>query len=536
MARNASVGVVGVVALICSGGVVIGCQQLRPPPDRNAARDSAVVQAAAAVSAKPAQPAKPSKAPRLAALVELPNGIEIGRGPFSARIALRLPAVIANAIMRWVGARQLLGARLARPIRLIVADPKAFDRPVAALLEVRDAAALQRSFPHRGQVIVRGDLALVGDAALVQALRRYAFDTVAALPVPKHPSAILFKPLFDGYENGIARASSRIVKRYGRGTAAVAVTALSWLAKQTQRIEVSADLSGGRLAVHVAVYPLPGSALSGFFAAQSPSEFRLLSKLPGGATPALLVAGHLAMGPEKETVLAFVRKLLEARFGARAPASARRALAARFGLYTGEFAAGEFAAEARGPHRRSGSVLAAAFAARNGRKVKGAVDAFMTAMVKAARRAGPNTSPGVHRLHAYRPRARSYRGVAIGEETITYDLSRASAFQKRALAAYARAPRKLDAAGVGKLFLVTDGDMRHFIDIARGSRPGYEPTGALAAQIRAARARKDSLLMALNLPVLLPRTSAKYELPTLWTLSIGFQGGALRLRLAAGAP
>lgn len=507
----------GVATLLCLAAAAAGCQ-LRPPPKRG--------RAAAPADAAPA----PVKTPRLAALVELPNGIRLDLRPLPAALGFEVPAIVGRWLATRVGSRDLAGAALSKPIRLLVADPNRFDHPIAALIHVRDAAALRNSLTS-GKIVVRRDVALIGRPDLVRAFKRYAFDTIAGLPLPPRPRAILFRPLFDAYEPEIQRAGARIAALGGDGAGKLAGAALTAMAKQTERVELSLESHKRSIALSAAAYPRPGSALARFAAAQAASDFHLLSRLPAGATPALVAGGHLALGPVRAAVVAFMRRMMQSRFGAPAPPPVTAALAARLALFSGDFALA-----VRGLHQPSPPRFAAVVAVTDSAKAKKMTDELMTAMARAGRRAGGGTVAGVRRSHAYRADAHRYRGVTVGEETITYDLSHASAFRKKALAAYARAPVKFDAAGFGKLFVVANGGIRAFINAARGAGRAYAPGAGIRAQLAAARTRKDSVIATIDVPALLASAGKSPRMPRLLTVAVGFRGGALRLRVISASP
>jgi hypothetical protein len=88
---------------------------------------------------------------------------------------------------------------------------------------------------------------------------------------------------------------------------------LDWIAEvaaDIDQITVAVDVATGTGAVDIALVPLPRSELATFVAAQRPTAYWLIGRLPASDAP-LMVAGTLASGPYPSRYLA----LLAAGYG-----------------------------------------------------------------------------------------------------------------------------------------------------------------------------------------------------------------------------
>lgn len=471
---------------------------------------------------------------------ELPTGTDLGSAAafvnvFRPGAGAAASAMLGAKLAAWVGANDLGGADLSKPIRIIVADPNKFDRPVAALLFVRDAKALRQSVTD-GKVIVRGKRALVGAAKVVNAIAGYAFSTLATAPLPKQPRVtILARRLFGSYKAKIARARSQLEAKLGSssgknalgGILDVYFNMLSGMGEQTQRVELTLGTEQGNAVVRVTAVAQPKSAMAEFFSAQSPSDFHLLSKLPAGESFGMIFAGHVVLGPARKPSVAFMSKLLKLTLGANTPKDVTGLFNSLFDLFTGDVAAA-YDSFHIGAMPKFAEVLATTDAA----KAKKMSDRIAAVMGKLS--GGSTTSiAGLREHFRYRPDAETYHGVAVGEEKVTYDLSGVAPAARQAMATYASQPFRLQLAGAGKMFVVSSGDIHALIDAARGAGPGYKPPAAISAQVAAARTRKDSFIAVMNLPAMIGGAAAALRIPKLWIVGAGFRGGAMHLRVIA---
>lgn len=405
-------------------------------------------------------------------------------------------------------------------------------KPAAALVaKASDAKRLNKA-AGADRVITKNGWVVVGARAVIEPLAPYAFSTVAAQPVPTTFATTVYLPaVLARYQAQLSAAHAQIAKSFATGAeqagamGALAnsyVDAAASLAADTDRVVITFDATAALGDLDFAFVPKAGTKLAAFIAAQRPSDFALLDRLPSG-TPSFVGAGHLETGPYHE---AFV-SMLAIMYGNAAGAELARAIDAFRAAITGEVAF----TGALG----SGLQMTQIYASTDGK----AADAGLLNMLAPFKTARTTTMGQVGMTMKANPTAETYGGVALRSYDTTYDLKRLDPAQRTAMATMIPASgtqRAYVAAfdGLVSIVVAPDGlvQAKRVIDAARNKGDRFQPAPAIAGLLAAARARKDSLVMAMDMAKLMASIQpmlAGYSAPFAFVLGTADQRAHMRL-------
>lgn len=176
---------------------------------------------------------------------------------------------------------------------------------LALVARVEDANRVQE---QRGSatIVTRGDFAVIAQKPVADAVSAWAFEHLIVEPAP--PSgfgAVIYVPEvlrihgahFDRFRAAFAKEVSGGDPALERVLAA-AGDAIRSVGDDAAELDITLDVVT-ELAIDVAIVPKEGSALAAFVAAQKPSDFPLILRLPpaGAVPPPVIAGGRVDPGP-----------------------------------------------------------------------------------------------------------------------------------------------------------------------------------------------------------------------------------------------
>ncbi len=446
--------------------------------------------------------------------------------------ALRDPTLFAGVLGGMVGVPALAGIDFDKTIHILVTSPKSHAQPVALVAAVSDEQALHASLEGAPGVALRafGGVAVIGSEDTIGSIGDYALTNLLKEPVAALPTlTLLVDPIFSTFGSEIqsARQAMTMMVPDAGEILDMEFGLFLDLAAQTDKLLVSFDTAENEASLGFSLVPRPGSLLSGFVAAQTPSDYALLGRLP--ASPSSFVAaGRVVLGSTRAAAV----HLIDAFFTKGAKKSGLAELVTRFfDLATGEFAG----VGAIGP---KGFDLACLYGVADPAKL----DDLMLQMIAEIKKLGGMTMMGVKYLYDIRPNALKYDGVAVHEETVTLDFSGLSKERRESEEASFKqllgtGPQKAYFAGFDGNAGVTFGKnaaerFKALVDSAKRGKNKLQPPQPVQAAISASQARKESAVMFLAMaPVLEAAGVGTLKSNAGLMLGLGFAGGSAQLRI-----
>jgi hypothetical protein len=247
------------------------------------------------------------------------------------------------------GAGSLDGAAGDAPVHVLLVDPAKHERPLAVVVAVADAGKLKAAADAAGATIrARSGVAVVGPEPVVALVAEWALSELPRARPPTAPTATAFSAaLLASYRTqiegfGDSMKQTMAATAGGNATAGEIMVAYArgivWALENSEHIELGLDAGTGAASLTFGVAARKGSPLAAFIAAQTPSDFALLGRLPTGAAP-MVMAGSWHLGPLRADFLAFMEKILVGFYGAPASAEMTSLLGAWADAATGELAA-----------------------------------------------------------------------------------------------------------------------------------------------------------------------------------------------------
>jgi hypothetical protein len=486
-------------------------------------------------------PEVPPESVPVLAIFELPSGRSLGNAAAtldavqpgaSAQAADSIPSLLTSA----VEVTSLNGADLDKPVRAVVLDPKKHPQPVVLLVTVKNAEELGQSVTKE-KLVVRKELGLIGAPEAIKAAHDYAFGTLARREAPAGPYAVVYMaPVLASFRAEIDAGKAQLgalmtMMSGGAGgdmlgkMLALYIDGVVAMAEQTDRIEArfagQDALSGMELTLHAR----PDTTFAGFCKVQQPDDFALLTTLPAQEAPALIVAGRMALGPARKPFMAFGEAIISAMWTSALTDQTRALIDPWLDLFTGRFAVSILSLGSLTPE------MVQLIETTDGARAADYSRQFMTAMMSSG---ATVDVMGVKQTITFVPEAFSYEGVSVMAQKIDTALP-AQAAEGEAAAPAAPVTTMSYFAGVDDFFGLASGSeqaMRQLIDAVRDKAPRLAPAGALAQATAATRARKDSVVMYMNLGAL--TGGAETGAPQSLVMSLGFDEARMRLFLAAG--
>jgi hypothetical protein len=439
-------------------------------------------------------------------------------------------AVLRGGLAQLVGAQSLDGLDPASWVYVVVVDHNGSPAP-GLVVKVRDGKALAASLGPI-PMIHRAGWAVIAPQPVLDQVGSYALAAIATQPTPALPTATVYLPqVMTRYQPEIAKAYKQVqvaIEQANTGAMGAAMTSyfegLSSLVSDSDKLVVTLDATAGMASLDLALTPKPGSRLAGFAALQHPTDYALLDRLPNTA-PALLLAGHLELGPYRDGILAAMaamygpdasRDLLAALDSARRAMTGDIAMTMQLGRGTGmSFTQLYGVADPTAASKAIGNLLGLF---KSGRTIE-------AMNVSTTIRSNPGTT--------------THDGVALSSYESTSDLSKAAPAQRQAVEAMMGAgPHRAQLATFDRVTMVvlapdSLAEAKRTIDAARGKSARFAAGKALASLLATSRAHKDSIAMTMDLGAILAMTTgAKLaDLPLLFSLGFADRNAHIRIAL-----
>ncbi|KIG15579.1 hypothetical protein DB30_05453 [Enhygromyxa salina] len=476
------------------------------------------------------------------ATVQLPTGtnvqdlmpiVEKFAPGMSAMVRMQLPTMLAD-----VAGMSLDGAKLDAPISIVAVEPSLATQPLALLVHTKDLAKLQAAAKGAGlELRERDGLALIGPSAVVAAAETFAFTNLKA--APDHTEIVIYPPqlaasLGPQIEAAMAMMDAQLAGTNPgmQGLMRMYVDALLGVTKQTERFVISVSAGQTSTDLHARAYPLAGSELAAFVAAQTPSNHPLLAKLPSTATQTMVMSGEIHSGPTTASLIGFSVAAMESMYSGAMPAETwTEIMTAWADTLDGQFAMSMTLSLPTGTTQPGMSIQA----------LTGATDA--DGMRKAWRDmvgALAKGQDGVDMMGMkvaidYRNDVVEHDGVGVDLYTTNIDVTSLPEDQRAMIEATNSASQSVNFATFDKFGAIatTDEDnksMRTLIDAARGKGQALEPTPGLASALAISTERGESLFSYFDMTTVAPDPS---KMPfRAFVMAFGKQGDALAIRFS----
>ena len=293
---------------------------------------------------------------------------------------------------------------------------------------------------------------------------------------------------------------------------------LSSIAHDADEVRVTLDASTAEAWLDLAFVPHPHSRFAGFVAQQRPDDFHLLDDLPP-ATAQLVFGSRLRMGPYRAGVIAMMAQLYRSPSTEIGP-QMERLMNATSGTIavTGQFDHG-------------GMTMTQIAGLDDRAAAKAALDRILARFANGQTR---QVGPTAVTYRAITPPLEHDHVPLLRFET-TYDTSHAPSATRAMIARMSpgmvqhTAFATFDHELVFAMARDAAGEVARAIDVARGNAAGLTLPPASAALVDAARARKDSAILVIDVGSLLSGFGHGSGTPAPFSMTLGAAGGALHL-------
>jgi hypothetical protein len=450
--------------------------------------------------------------------------------------------IVERQLLAAAGVGSLDGAASDAPVHVLVVDPTQHERPMAVVVGVSDANKLKAAADAAGATIrARGGVAVVGPEPVVALVAEWALATLPTAKAPTAPTATAFSAtLLANYRTQIAGFGDTMKQTMaatagGNATAGEIMVAYAngivWTLENSERLELVLDAGTAGASLTFAVTAKQGSPLAGFIAAQAPSDFALLAKLPAGGAP-MVLAGSWRLGPLRADFLAFMEKILVGFYGAPASAEMTKLLTAWADAATGEIAATIDMAPGR---MRMNQLVAV----ENGAAAHAATGAFFA---QYAQKPLAVDSMGIKTTFTGKANAITVDGVGFHRYTSTIDTKGLPPEQAQAATLFGKEHVGLVGAWDDVAGVTLGGDQagaKALVDASRGKGSPLVLPPRVAADLADVRARKESFYYYMDLGALMtaavPAAAQVFSGSFGLTMAFGYQGERGHMRFAVSA-
>lgn len=483
------------------------------------------------------------------ATVQLPSGTTMsdiaavldGMQPgASAMLKLQLPTLLEQA----AGFDIAKSAKLDAPLSFVILNPASHPKPLALLVEAKDAAELSAQAKGAGhEVEQRGDLLLIGPADVVSAAKDFAFTNL--VKYPDHTEIVVYPQLlltsYAGLiEQGLADmggamaavgAGNESLNQMMRGY----VEGLVSIAKQTQRVVLSVGGSSASADLIMRFYPIEGSVFASFVAAQAPSDHALIGKLPAGDTM-MLMSGNMNAGAARDAFLDFSIKVITPMYGSATPEEWLAMFKPWLDNLDGTFAA-SMDMTLPGGQAPAGMQLRMLMGINDAETMRTAWREMLVKMTS-----GPAFEiMGMKIVGKHESDVLEHDGVKIDLYSSTIDTSAMPPDQAAAMQAAGTANQAMHLTAFDKFAAMSTADadgqsMRSLIDSARGKGSAMRLSEQLSSVLESSKQRGDSMLMYFNFGAMMATLPTPPPAPLPFKAmawGVGQQQGALSVRISA---
>lgn len=197
---------------------------------------------------------------------------------------------LAPMLGKLIGAGPIAGVDWSRPLHAALVDPQGHPKPLVLVVPVKDAAALVASVkPAQLEAHVAGGWAVIGDAAILQRAEKTILAATRSSPAHGLRATAFVRAIDAAYGAQIAAIVQTLSTQTSQEMASAAKSAglLVDVLKQAERLTVEVEAADATPVFTVVLNAQPGSPMAALFAAQKPSDFGLLAKLPATDAPVL---------------------------------------------------------------------------------------------------------------------------------------------------------------------------------------------------------------------------------------------------------
>lgn len=451
-------------------------------------------------------------------------------------------AINERQLLASLGVGSLDGAAGDAPVHILVVDPNQHERPMAVVVAVTDAGKLKAAADAAGVAIrAKGGVAVVGSEPVVALVADWALSELPRAKAPTAPTATAFSAaLLANYRTqiegfGDSMKQTMAATAGGNATAGEIMAAYArgivWALENSEHVTLSLDAGSTAASLSFGVAARKGSSLAAFFAAQTPSDFALLGRLPPGAAP-VVMAGSWHLGPLRAEVLAFMEKILVGLYGAPASAEMTALLNAWADAATGELAVTMEMAPGRVRMTQLVAVEGAA-------ALHTATGAFFA---RYAQKPLETTSMGIKTTFTGKANAVTVDGVSFHRYTSAVDTTAMPPEQAQAATMFGKEQVGLIGAWDDVVGVTMGGDQaapKALLDASRGKGARLVLPPRVAADLADARVRKESFYYYMDLGAMVaaavPAMSQVFSGSFGVALTFGGSDGHGHMRLAVSA-
>lgn len=377
---------------------------------------------------------------------------------------------------------------------------------LAVVSKVRDAKLLAAS-AGAARVMSKGGWAIVGPAPMVEHVGAYALATLPAQRPPGALTATVYVPhILTLFKNQIDAGRAQFLATMAGAAAGQMAPLMTGYfdgllsaAADTEKAVVTLEATADLASLDVALVPRSGSRLAKFVAVQRPSNYALLDRLPDSSA-ALLLGGHLDMGPYSEPLL----ELIAAFYGPSVSKELLGAMRALTRVMTGDLALAARYAPGSG----------FAFTQMFGVSEAAAADRAFAAIFALFKSGQTVDTMGISTTIKTNAGTVAHDGVALRSYEASYDLSKASNLDRKAVESmFPRMATRVHVGAFDRLALVAYApdslaEAERAIDAARGKAPRFTAPQIVGQLLASSRARKDSVAMMMDLGAIMATLTA----------------------------
>jgi hypothetical protein len=476
------------------------------------------------------------------ALPALDGGLD-GVRLFADAVQPGMSAMInERQLLAAVGAGSLDGADGNAPVHVLVVDPARNERPMAVVVRVADANKLKAAADAAGATIRAKDgVAVVGPEPVVALVADWALATLPGAQAPAAPTATAFSAaLLANYRTqieGLGDSMKQTMAQTAGGNATAGelmvayANGIVWALENSEHIVLGLDAGVTTASVTFGVAAKKGSSLAAFIAAQTPSDFALLGRLPASPAP-MVMAGSWHLGPLRADFLAFMEKILIGFYGAPASAEMTKLLGAWADAATGEIAATIEMA----PGRMRMNQLVAVDDAANAHAATGAY------LARYAGKPLAITNMGIKTTFTGKASAVTVDGVVFHSYTSSIDTAGLPPEQAQAATMFGKEHTGLVGTWDDVVGVTLGGDKagaKALVDAARGKGTRLALAPRVVADLADVRARKESFYYYMDLGTLVtaavPAVAQVFSGSFGLTIAFGYRDDRGHLRFAVSA-
>ena len=426
-----------------------------------------------------------------------------------------------------LGMMKIAGIDRDAPVHLLLADA-GHGIGVVLVAKVSDAKAFESARGQNATIEQHDGWAVIGrDATAVHEIAPYALSTLASAPAPKRPSATIYlSRLVELNPDAIAAMRARVAGPSGTSPQFASimtgyVDGLVAMAKDTDELRMTLDATSEHMDLDLVAAAKPGSDLGKLAALQQPSDFALLAKLPDGLA-AVRIAGRFAFGPYHD---GFVRMMTQLYGPPGSPVAS--AIASIIDGTTGD---GAVYVEMSSRGFTFGQLVPV--------KDRATTETAIARVAEGLATPQTFTYQAMSTTFAATPGTTQYDGVTLHGMEISYDASAAPSAGRATVAAMSPGGKQHTRVGVVDSTLVlamspdADSEIAHAIDALRGKAQGFTPSPLAAQLLDAARARKDSFVMMMELSAIKAMLGRPGGDPAPLLVSAGASDGNFRIHVA----